>query len=142
MCYESDYGKTDSYRIEKRYIHKNGSMVWADLSVTGIRDKDNNIVKLIGAGFDITERKHAETRLRQSEENLKEAQHIGNVGHWEYDPICSKLFWSDQMFRIYGLSPDSFTPTYDSVVALFHPDDRRWWKMRSANRLWTKQNSR
>jgi len=61
-------GKIDSYRTEKRYIHKNGDTVWGDVSLTAIRDRDRNLVTLVGAVMDITERKRAEERLLTSQQ--------------------------------------------------------------------------
>lgn len=61
-------GDIDSYRIEKRYICKNGGIVWADLSVSAIRDENGRHVATIGAIADITQRKRAEQALRASEE--------------------------------------------------------------------------
>ncbi|MEZ4528270.1 MAG: PAS domain S-box protein [Desulfobacterales bacterium] len=60
-------GKTDSYRLEKRYVRKDGSVIWADVSVTAIRDENGSVHRLIGAGFDISRRRHAEAMLREKD---------------------------------------------------------------------------
>lgn len=65
-------GKRDFYHIEKRYIHKDGSIVWGYLTATLIRDSKGHPNYVISLVQDITEKKHTEQKLRKSKENLKE----------------------------------------------------------------------
>ncbi|TXT65011.1 MAG: putative Histidine kinase [Promethearchaeota archaeon] len=65
-------GKRDFYHIEKRYIHKDGSIVWGYLTATLIRDSQGQPNYVISLVQDITEKKHTEQKLRKSKENLKE----------------------------------------------------------------------
>ena len=65
-------GDTDSYRFEKRYIRKDGTVFWVDLSVSQIIDKDGNTKASIGMIADINDRKQAEEKLRDSEEKYRE----------------------------------------------------------------------
>jgi len=60
-------GERDSARFNKRYIHKNGSYIWADVSVGVRRDQDGKALDFITTVVDITERRKAEDALRQSE---------------------------------------------------------------------------
>jgi len=64
-------GKQNSMRWEKRYIHKNGSIVWVDISTTLQKDKEGNPLYLITSINDITERKQAEIALQQSEKKFR-----------------------------------------------------------------------
>ena len=61
-------GETDSIRMEKRYIRKDGNYFWVDLSVSPIPDEEGNVAATIGILADITERKRTEEALRESEE--------------------------------------------------------------------------
>jgi len=72
---------------------------------------------------DITEHKQAEEALRKSEESLTEAQAIAHLGSWEWDIATDEVLWSDETYRIFGLSQD-VRPCADVVQALVHPDDR------------------
>lgn len=56
-------GEIDSYKMEKRYIHKNGSIIWAMLSVSLVRNEKNNPVHFVSMIEDITERKENEQDL-------------------------------------------------------------------------------
>jgi PAS domain S-box-containing protein len=64
-------GTINSYRIEKRYVTKDGSLLWADISISAIRDSDGHHTATIGVISDITERKEAEEALRESEERFR-----------------------------------------------------------------------
>jgi len=54
---------------------------------------------------------------------LSEAQRIAQVGSWRLDRN-GHIVWSDEMYRIHGVTPQRFAPSSDSVRALIHPDDR------------------
>jgi PAS domain S-box-containing protein len=65
-------GEKDSARFTKRYVHKNGPIVWADVSTSVRRDKEGKPLYLMTTISDITERKKAEESLWQSEHRFKE----------------------------------------------------------------------
>jgi PAS domain S-box-containing protein len=64
-------GERTSARFEKRYLHKDGSVIWADVSTALRRDADGNADYFMTTVVDITERKHAEDALRESEEKYR-----------------------------------------------------------------------
>jgi PAS domain S-box-containing protein len=65
-------GEADSYCIEKRYIRKDGAIVWANLNVGCVRKRDGAVDYFISVIEDITERKEAEEKLRKSEQPIRE----------------------------------------------------------------------
>jgi len=66
----------------------------------------------------------AEQRSRASEESLVRAQRIAQIGNWDWDIGADTLFWSDEIYRIFGLEPQQFKPTYKAFLKVVHPDDR------------------
>lgn len=74
---------------------------------------------------DITERLRSEQALRNSETRLREAQHIGNFGDWEYDFTSGRMVWSDEVFRLFRRDPQAGTPTFKESLAYYFPDDSR-----------------
>ena len=64
-------GKIEKYIIEKRYVRKDGEIVWGRLNSSVIKDKDGNILYLLSIIEDITDRKYKELKLKEKEENLE-----------------------------------------------------------------------
>jgi len=60
-------GEVVKYQLEKRFVCKDQSIFWGDLSVSAVKDRNNRIINVIGVVTDITERKQAEEALRLSE---------------------------------------------------------------------------
>lgn len=79
---------------------------------------------ICGISSDITERKRAEEELRKSDERLREAQAMAHIGNWNWDITGNNLYWSDEVYRIFGLKPQEFGATYESFLTYVHPDDR------------------
>ena len=63
-------GKIRGYNMEKRFIHKNGNLIWANLYVTSLNENNGSPKEILGMVEDITERKRAEEALRKSESKL------------------------------------------------------------------------
>ncbi|MEQ1814585.1 MAG: PAS domain-containing protein, partial [Candidatus Nitrotoga sp.] len=61
--------------------------------------------------------------LRDKAYMLSEYQRIANMGGWLLEPT-GRLSWSDEMYRIFGVSRDTFVPSLESFISLIHPDDR------------------
>ena len=68
--------------------------------------------------------KEAFHALRKSETRLSDAQRIAALGSWEWDLASDKLYWSDQVYRIFGQRPDSYETTYETFLNTVHPDDK------------------
>lgn len=66
----------------------------------------------------------ANTELKGSEANLKEAEKLAKIGHWEHNLINDTLFWSDEVYRIFGLDAEHFKPSVQKFIQQIHPDDR------------------
>ncbi|HEX2622457.1 MAG TPA: PAS domain S-box protein, partial [Phototrophicaceae bacterium] len=81
--------------------------------------------KIFGIVQDITAHREAETALRHSETNLKEAQRIAHIGNFEVDPASGNIIWSDETYRIFEVEPG--TPIsigfYQRFLKLKNPDD-------------------
>lgn len=98
-------GKNHSYRIEKRYTHKNGKYFWADLSVTGLYDNKGVLTGMVGLVIDISKSKEAEIRLIASETRFRtlidRLEHIPVQG---YDENRRVIYWNTASTDIYGYS--------------------------------------
>ena len=61
--------------------------------------------------------------LRRLHGRLVEAQHVARIGSWEWDVAADSIWWSDEMYSVYGLPPGS-PITFDRYISLVHPEDR------------------
>jgi PAS domain S-box-containing protein len=73
---------------------------------------------------EIAERERVQAALRASESRLLEAQEVAHVGSWEWDVTSDSLWWSEELYRIYGLDRDSFAASYEAFLERVHPEDR------------------
>jgi len=66
----------------------------------------------------------AEDNYLRTLDSLQNAQRIGNVGSWDWDPTSRQLYWSDQFYRLMGLTPGSIAPSTSSFLAQVDAEDR------------------
>ena len=97
------------------------------------RNADGGIIKWFGSSIDIEERKRAEEErqksaqlLQRNEFYLAEAQRLGHMGSWVFDPAGGFDYWSRELFHIYGLDPERHAPTLNEYMARVHPHDREF----------------
>ena len=76
------------------------------------------------SGREFSDHKKIEEALRHSETLYREAQEIAHIGHWELDLPTNRLIWSEEIFKIFEINPTDFSESYDTFLALIHPDDR------------------
>jgi signal transduction histidine kinase len=70
------------------------------------------------------EQEKANGRLRQSETMLREAQKIAKVGSWEIDLLSGEHFWSDELFKMFGvINNGGINPSAQSFLSFVHQDD-------------------
>jgi PAS domain S-box-containing protein len=65
---------------------------------------------------DITERKKAEEKLKESAERLRQSQEIAHVGSWAYDAVTDRFSWSEEIYRIYGITPEEFGNSFNDLL--------------------------
>jgi PAS domain S-box-containing protein len=70
-------------------------------------------------------RKQTEETLRESEQRLQLALSVGNIGTWEWNLRTNQVIWSESLFTLFGLTPDTFDVSYENFLNLIvHPEDR------------------
>lgn len=85
--------------------------------------ENGEVIGVLGIFWDITKEKEDETRYKELQHGLLQAQALSNIGHWELNLKTNKLYWSDEVFRIFGSEPQSFGATYEAFLSHIHPDD-------------------
>ena len=108
--------------IEHRLVRPDGEVRIIHSVGTVKRDTSGRPYEMFGTAQDITDRKRSEEALKQSQFYLSEGQRLAHIGSWAFND--SGHYWSDELYKIYGLDPQSGAPTVEQYLALIHPHDR------------------
>ena len=116
------------YEISFRVRHGNGSWIWVRSSGQVHRDAAGEPVRMVGALSDITESKRVEAELRTSEERLRQAAHLANIGYYIWDAVEDRcIFCSKQHAAAHGLTVEEYishAPRIDEPFEIVHVEDR------------------
>lgn len=116
-------GAIEQYSIEKRYIKKNGHIIWVSLTVSLVRDEDGTPEYFISVVQDINDRKLVEEELKISESRLKLAKELASVGVLLCDYQQQTITLDDVAARIFDLPAGQPLPR-EEVHGRFHLEDR------------------
>lgn len=117
-------GKIKTIKTEKRYIHKNGHVVWVLLNISPIYDKNKKIKYFISSKQDITKQKDAELSLHKSQERLDSAVKGAEIGLWDWDIDTDEIYWSDVHKKLLGIKDKKFLANRDEFIKRIHPEDK------------------
>jgi PAS domain S-box-containing protein len=96
--------RRDTYTIDKRYIHKDGHVVWAHIAVSVTRDPTGTPRSIIGMVLDMTDRHTAEERLRHSEAQYRRLVELAQEGIWQIDVEHRTVYVNEKMADLLGYS--------------------------------------
>ncbi|MBD1822103.1 PAS domain S-box protein [Cyanobacteria bacterium FACHB-DQ100] len=101
-----------------------GAYRWFLTRAVPIKTEQDQIIAWYGTSTDIDDRKQIEAALRQSEQRLQLAQQAGRIGAWEWNLLTNEVSWSDGIWPLLALEPNSITPNLEAFTRFIHPDDR------------------
>jgi PAS domain S-box-containing protein len=115
---------------EHRLIRPSGEIriVYSRGALT--KDAAGRPYEMFGTCQDITERKLAEQALRRSQFYLSEGERLAHIGSWASSDLGISLsedlglYWSDEVYKIFGLAPEKGPPRLEQFLAAIHPQDR------------------
>jgi PAS domain S-box-containing protein/putative nucleotidyltransferase with HDIG domain len=119
------------YNLEFEIHPKNSSEPKIISSIAELkRDEHGSPLLVTGVIQDITERKQAEEKLQETErvktdllEKLNEAQQIAAIGSWEWNVQTNHVWWSDETYRVFGVTPQDYVPSFEGNSRFIHADD-------------------
>ena len=113
--------QNEALNLEYRFKHKDGHVLWLRIAGDSIPSNE----EVLWTITDITSTVEAQEKLKNSEELLRNAEAISHLGSWEIDLATQALTWSDEMYRIYGESRETFTPTLEFIDHYLADEDAK-----------------
>ncbi len=111
-----------TYSMEKRYIRKDGGIVWINLTVSLVWKPEGAPDYFISVVDDISARKAAEADARANAARLREAKRLAGLGHWHWNLVSNDHHWSEEIFELYGRDPTLQPAVYPEVQRYFTPE--------------------
>ena len=118
------------YDVQFRILNPGAAIRFIRSVGRPVLSSSGELLQFVGVAMDVTEQKHAEEALRSSEAYLMESQRLTHTGSCAIDGTSREiLYWSDEMFRIYGFDPEQGLPNWDQWVQRIHPEDREKFRI-------------
>jgi PAS domain S-box-containing protein len=113
---------------EREVCNKDNSRVWVQIDITPFKGDLNHPIGFIVLARNVTGRRLAEEKIRQSEAMMAAAEHLAHFGSWELDlgnpeVDVNPLRWSDECHRIFGFEPGAVVVTNELFFSRVPPDD-------------------
>jgi len=110
------------FYVENKHLHKDGTSFYVAVNAKRI-DLEGKPPLILTTEYDITERKLAEEKLRDSILNLDEAVRAGHIGLWNWDLKTNKVFYSTEWKRQIGYEDHEFKDDFSEWQNRVHPED-------------------
>ena len=118
-------GETTRYNEEFRIRHTDGHWVWIkSQAIISKRDEAGKPERIVGIQLDITNKKQSEIAMNERNRQLELAETVADMGHWSLDIETGETFWSEGIYRIHGVTPETHDTNLESGIKFYHPDDR------------------
>ncbi|MCF8088005.1 MAG: PAS domain S-box protein [Desulfotignum sp.] len=101
----------EPYDMELRFVTARGNHLWTHTICQPVII-NGKVTKLTGTFQDITDRKQAEKILQKNHEMLKRTEAMASIGSWEWDVQQDRVYWSEELFRIFGRDPAEEAPCF------------------------------
>ena len=112
----------EPFDFETRIETPAGEQRW--VRIRGEPQTENGeLVRVRGTAQDITVLREREQKLERNRDFLKQTQHLGSVGGWEFDCQTEEIKWTDEMYELFDVEPE-FEPDFDPIMQRYHPDER------------------
>ena len=128
------------YEVEFRILPPHSTVKYIHSVGQPVLDSSGELLEFVGVAMDVTERKHADESLRSTEAYLVEAQRLTHTGSWALDGTTHEaLYWSEEMFRIFGFDPQQGLPMRDQWLHRIHPEDRDKVRWQASDRMFVQK---
>ncbi len=125
-------GEAVPWSYETRGLRDDGAEFDMEVNASAYEEDGETLTLVILR--DISERKQSERKLQEGESALRTAQQIARIGTWRYEIAENRIWWSEELFRIFGVPPEAGPLTPEILYARLHPDDREIFRTQVATR--------
>ena len=105
-------------------LKKDGSRVHISANGSLFVDSQGSPQEIICVVHDVTSQISELEQVKEAESQLSEAQQIAHLGSWEWDILSNRFRWTDEMYRLFGLSPQSVPVNNDILLEHVHVEDK------------------
>lgn len=105
-----------------KHRKKNGEIIQVKLKTSQVNFEGR--VGILVTAVDITQEINTQNNLLATNARLQQACEIATMGYWSNDLTTSEIIWSDEIYKLFELNPDTFELTLNNIRACFHPDDQ------------------
>ncbi|WP_165495816.1 PAS domain S-box protein [Marinobacter halodurans] len=112
-------GGKSIHDLEIRVLDRHHGEHWLQLNAVLSDDE-----LIYCAARDITPIKRTQEALKQSQDLLRISETAARIGGWELDRVTLRARWTDMVYELHGLEPDSCTPSLQEIIDAFAPEDR------------------
>ena len=113
------------WRGEASQKRKDGTWFPVEISSIVLHDESGKITGYLSVNRDISERKQSESAIRKMQALLNETQEISKIGGWEYDVAAERVFWTDEVYRIHGVSKEYDPGNPGQDIKFYLAEDQR-----------------
>jgi PAS domain S-box-containing protein len=114
-------GESAVFDAEKRYVRKDGNVVWARATANLIRDGSGRPLRHTAVVQDLNARKQAEQALQASKDRLQLAMDAAQLGSWQYDPLRRVVSGDTCSQEIFDVTAGEMP--FKEIMKRVHPDD-------------------
>lgn len=124
-AYQKAYadGAVRDWALELRHTDGHTTPVLYNASV--YRDEDHQVAGVLAAARDVTSLRRSQEALHRSEALLNQTQRVARVGGWECDVGTGRVTWTDEVYRMHGLTPGEYDPSNPRQNMTFYPPEDR-----------------
>lgn len=122
-------GSQPTCQVEHILVQPNGQQMWMEFTGRVRRDANGAPRLVEGSLVDITKRKLIEQELSQQRQLLlrhvrllEQAENVAAIGGWEWDLVNDTLYFTPELYRIYGFAAETRIPPAEEVIAMCTPE--------------------
>ena len=132
VSYTTSQGKKYHFntRIVPEFVEgKVTSVLSISSDITDIKEAETKLKETLDNLENLVKERTAELEnayksLKENETSLAEAQRMAHIGNWDWDIVTGEVYWSNEVYRIFGRTPQEPGETYDELFNYVHPEDQ------------------